>query len=55
MFGLGTVEMIVIGTVAFLLFGSRLPKAMFNIGKSFVQLRRGFEAPIEEEKDRKDT
>ena len=38
---IGITEMVVIGVVAILLFGSRLPLVARNIGRSYGELRRG--------------
>jgi sec-independent protein translocase protein TatA len=42
MLGLGTIEIVVIGCVAVMLFGSRLPKVARSVGQSVVEFRRGF-------------
>ena len=42
MFGIGTVEFVVIGMVAVMLFGSRLPKVARSVGQSLMELKRGF-------------
>lgn len=42
MFGIGTVEMILIGSVAVMLFGGRLPKIARSVGQSIVEFKRGF-------------
>jgi len=42
MFGIGTTEMIIVGVVAVLLFGSRLPKVARSVGQSIVEFKRGF-------------
>lgn len=41
MFGIGTTEMLVVGMVALLLFGGRLPKVARDIGSSVFELRKG--------------
>lgn len=41
MFGLGTTELVVVMMIALLLFGSRLPSVMRNVGEAFRELRRG--------------
>lgn len=38
---IGITEMIVIGIVAVLLFGSKLPQVARNVGRSYGELRRG--------------
>ena len=42
MFGIGTTEMIIVGVVAVLLFGSRPPKVARSVGQSIVEFKRGF-------------
>lgn len=42
MFGLGAVEAAIIGVVAVMLFGSRLPKVARQMGQSIVEFKRGF-------------
>ena len=39
--GIGFTEMIVLGVVAVLLFGSRLPEVAKNLGRSYNEFRRG--------------
>lgn len=39
--GIGTVELVVIGVVAVLLFGSRLPEVARSIGGSYNEFRKG--------------
>ncbi len=41
MFGLGVQEMIIVGIVALLLFGKRLPEVAKSLGSSYNQFRRG--------------
>ena len=41
MFGLGFQELLIIGVVAVLLFGKRLPEVARSFGKSYNQFRRG--------------
>jgi len=38
---MGPTEMIIVGVVAVLLFGSRLPEVARSLGKSFVEFKRG--------------
>lgn len=42
MFGLGTIEIVIIGCIAVMLFGSRLPKLARSVGQSVVEFKRGF-------------
>lgn len=42
MFGIGTVEICIIGVIAVMLFGSRLPKVARSVGQSIVEFKRGF-------------
>ena len=42
MFGLGVAEACIIGAVAVMLFGSRLPVVARQVGQSFVEFKRGF-------------
>ena len=39
--GMGIMEMMLIGTVAVILFGKRLPEVARSMGKSYNQFRRG--------------
>jgi sec-independent protein translocase protein TatA len=50
MFGLSPVELIVIGSIAVLLFGSRLPSVARSMGKSVTEFKKGIRG-IEEELD----
>jgi sec-independent protein translocase protein TatA len=42
MFGLGTIEVAIIGMVSVMLFGGRLPKIARSVGQSIVEFKRGF-------------
>jgi sec-independent protein translocase protein TatA len=48
MFGLNYVELLVIGAVAVLLFGGRLPSVARSLGKSLTEFKRGL-ADIQDE------
>lgn len=39
--GIGISEMVLIGIVAILLFGSKLPEVARNIGRSYGEMRKG--------------
>lgn len=41
-FGVGPVEACIIGGVAVMLFGGRLPKVARSVGQSIVEFKRGF-------------
>lgn len=47
----GPTEMIVIGVIAVLLFGRKLPKLAFDMGNSFTQFKKGLKEPIENIRD----
>lgn len=42
MFGIGTFELVIIGSIAVMLFGGRLPKIARSVGQSIVEFKRGF-------------
>lgn len=41
MFGIGPLEMVIVGIVAVLLFGSRLPSVARSLGKSMTEFKKG--------------
>jgi sec-independent protein translocase protein TatA len=44
----GPTEMVVIGVIAVLLFGRKLPKLAFDLGNSFTQFKKGISEPMAE-------
>lgn len=42
MFGIGTIELVVIGAIAVMLFGSSLPSVARSFGASIMEFKRGF-------------
>jgi len=48
MFGLGPMELVIIGVIAVLLFGKRLPEVARSMGKSFVEFKKGMSGFEEE-------
>jgi sec-independent protein translocase protein TatA len=58
--GLGTPELIILGVIVLLLFGSRLPSAMRSLGMSLNSFKKGMKEGEEEaakidESDEKET
>ena len=41
-FGVGPMEMCIIGGISVMLFGGRLPKIARSVGQSIVEFKRGF-------------
>ena len=50
-FGTGHVEWIIVGVIAVMLFGKRLPEVARSAGKSFVEFKRGLQG-VEDEVSR---
>lgn len=54
MFGLGTTELLIVGAIVLLLFGSRLPKVMRSLGEGIVEFKRGVQGGIEDDSTPRD-
>ena len=53
MFGIGTQELIIVGIIAVMLFGSRLPQVARSMGKSIVEFKKGLkETPEDDDEGR---
>lgn len=48
--GIGMTELLIIGFIVLLLFGSRLPSVMGSLGKSIVEFKKGMNDTGSEEK-----
>jgi len=49
-FGVGPTELLVVGVVVLLLFGSRLPSLMRSLGRSVVEFKKGVKE-IDDDRD----
>jgi sec-independent protein translocase protein TatA len=54
MFGLGPTEIIVIGIIVLLLFGSRIPSMMRSLGQGVTEFKKGVQG-IEDEKTKENS
>jgi len=43
MFGIGNTELLIIGVIALLLFGNRLPSVMRSLGSGISQFKKGLD------------
>jgi len=50
MFGLGPQELLIVGVIVLLLFGSRLPSVMRSLGRGVVEFKKGVQG-IEDDLD----
>ena len=50
MFGIGTTELLIVGFIVLILFGSRLPGVMRSLGQGVVEFKKGVQG-IEDEKE----
>jgi len=48
--GIGTTELLIIGFIILILFGSRLPSVMRSLGQGVTEFKKGVQG-IEDEKD----
>lgn len=53
MFGIGTTELLIVGFIVLILFGSRLPGVMRSLGQGVVEFKKGVQG-IDEEKEASD-
>jgi sec-independent protein translocase protein TatA len=51
MFGIGTMELMIVAVIILLLFGNRLPSVMRSLGTGMVEFKKGMQG-IEEDKDK---
>lgn len=51
MFGIGQFEMLMVGVVALLLFGSRLPEVARSMGRSLTEFKKGIQGVQDEFND----
>lgn len=51
MFGIGYPELLIVGIVALLLFGSRLPEVARSLGKSLTEFKKGVQGVKDEFND----
>jgi TatA/E family protein of Tat protein translocase len=48
MFGIGSSELLILGVIALLLFGNRLPQVMRSLGQGVTEFKKGLEGISEE-------
>lgn len=52
MFGVGPMELVIVGGIILLLFGNRLPSLMRSLGRSVVEFKHGAREIEEDEQER---
>lgn len=52
-FGIGPMEMLIVGLIVLLLFGNRLPMVMRSLGQGMVEFKKGVQG-IDDDKDKPD-
>ncbi len=50
MFGLGPIELVIVGVIVLVLFGNRLPSVMRSLGQGLVEFKKGVQG-IDEDKE----
>ncbi|MEX0678841.1 MAG: twin-arginine translocase TatA/TatE family subunit [Pirellulales bacterium] len=50
MFGIGTTELLIVGFIVLILFGSRLPGVMRSLGQGVVEFKKGVQG-IDDDKE----
>ena len=45
MFGIGQMELLILGAIGILLFGNRLPRVMRDLGSGISEFKRGMQEP----------
>ena len=51
LFGVGPLELIIVGVIVLLLFGNRLPSVMRSLGQGMVEFKKGVQGVEEEKQD----
>ncbi|NLY00410.1 MAG: twin-arginine translocase TatA/TatE family subunit [Rhodopirellula sp.] len=51
MYGIGPMELLIVGGIALLLFGNRLPSVMRSLGRGIVEFKKGVQG-IEDDIDK---
>ena len=51
MFGIGWLELVIVGLVVLLLFGNRLPSVMRSLGRGMVEFKKGVQGIEDDESE----